>query len=429
MGESDALTDDYGAPNDTAVDLDKLGPITFNESAPLPTLARRMSSQLSLQFERQTSVLGQSGVAGYIPDSIASHIPGFGRQPSLRTTYFCNICFTHYPTADGFKLRNCQHTFCVECIKGFFTNKINNGSIYLKCFHPVAESDQKPCQCDIDEHDIHQLVDRTTWEKYEKFKSNLENTLSRQCPYCDNTQIGDKSTSKITCDNAACGKEYCLSHSNAHPMDEDCESYENRTRKENKLNEMALQEMGDGVKPCPQCEFRIMKNGGCNHMKCVKCGCSFCWLCMEQIEDTELPNHYKDENSKCKGQQFADGENAPLCMIVVMGCVMCIFCVPSLALGCVFGCLCQLCIVFCVGEKDILETICMCTVMWMMLPAVIVLFVFVIIWSGIKSAYDNIKYLCPCLPTCPESWIDTMHAQQMEPQLPGDNDLDINGAW
>ena len=28
-------------------------------------------------------------------------------------------------------------------------------------------------------------------------------------------------------------------------------------------------------------------------MKCVKCGCSFCWLCMEVIEDDELPMHYK----------------------------------------------------------------------------------------------------------------------------------------
>ena len=50
-------------------------------------------------------------------------------------------------------------------------------------------------------------------------------------------------------------------------MDEDCEAYELRMKKEDRINEMAAQEMGDGCKPCPKCEFRIVKNGGCNHMK------------------------------------------------------------------------------------------------------------------------------------------------------------------
>ena len=255
-------------PQDT---LNNMSPLTFNnDDPPPPTFARRMSSQLSVHLERQTSAIESSGMGAYIPDSITSHIniPGFTQsKPSLKATYFCNICFSYYPIDEGFTLRNCQHQFCIECIKNFFTNKINDGSIYLKCFHP-SHDDDKPCGWDIAEEDIHQLVDSATWSKYQRFKSNLENTLSRQCPYCNHTQIGNKSQPRMQCEK--CEKEYCLFHSNAHPMDETCESYELRTAKETKMNEMALQELGDGVKPCPKCQFRIIKNGGCNHMKCVK---------------------------------------------------------------------------------------------------------------------------------------------------------------
>ena len=123
----------------------------------------------------------------------------------------------------------------------------------------------RACGEKIDEEDIHQTVSADTWSKYEKFKCNLENTYSRQCPFCDHTQVGNPDQPMMTCENADCGKIYCLVHSNAHSADVSCEEYELSVAKDNKMNEMALEEMGDNVKPCPQCKFMILKNGGCNH--------------------------------------------------------------------------------------------------------------------------------------------------------------------
>ena len=53
------------------------------------------------------------------------------------------------------------------------------------------------------------------------------------------------------------------------------------------------------------------------------------------IEDEELPQHYKDPNSPCKGQQFAGMEGDPpprwiMCILVIC---MAIFCIPSTVLG------------------------------------------------------------------------------------------------
>ena len=38
------------------------------------------------------------------------------------------------------------------------------------------------------------------------------------------------------------------------------------------------------IKNCPKCNIKIEKNGGCNHM-CCKCGCHFCWICLEADTD------------------------------------------------------------------------------------------------------------------------------------------------
>lgn len=155
----------------------------------------------------------------------------------------------------------------------------------------------------------------------------------------------------------------------------------------------------------------------------MKCGCSFCWLCMEEIEDVELPSHYKDENSKCKGQQFAgmEGENPPLAIMIILVVCMLIFCIPGTIMGIIFGCMCHPIYVLCCGESGdghtIFHTIGFCSTLWMMIPAVIILIVLVICWTGIKATYDIIQGVCTCLPRCPPSWIDQVQEAQRQQAL------------
>ncbi|GBE86216.1 hypothetical protein SCP_0900950 [Sparassis crispa] len=42
----------------------------------------------------------------------------------------------------------------------------------------------------------------------------------------------------------------------------------------------------NGIKPCPKCKADLQKNGGCNHIKCVRCGTHMCWVCMETFSDS-----------------------------------------------------------------------------------------------------------------------------------------------
>ena len=149
-----------------------------------------------------------------------------------------------------------------------------------------------------------ELFSENIKHKYFKFKANLENPDTRQCPKCDFSQVGTATKPAMTCQK--CSYQYCFHHGDAHP-NSTCEVYERKNLVEEKKSAAAI---AKDCKACPRCTAPIFKNGGCNHMKCVHCQCSFCWLCMQEIEDKELPSHYKfnarNPGNPCSGKQFGE---------------------------------------------------------------------------------------------------------------------------
>ena len=58
------------------------------------------------------------------------------------------------------------------------------------------------------------------------------------------------------------------------------------------------------TRPCPGCSSPIMKDGGCNHVKCGKCRVDFCWACMRPRSRCQA---YKCNNGAPYGNAFGDG--------------------------------------------------------------------------------------------------------------------------
>jgi hypothetical protein len=54
------------------------------------------------------------------------------------------------------------------------------------------------------------------------------------------------------------------------------------TRKELKIVQAT---MAQSTKPCPQCHAPVERAGGCNHIKCLRCGDSFCWICGLAVDE------------------------------------------------------------------------------------------------------------------------------------------------
>ena len=58
----------------------------------------------------------------------------------------------------------------------------------------------------------------------------------------------------------------------------------------------------DHTKPCPNCGTGTEKNGGCNHITCLKCRHQWCWLCMS----TYSQGHYSNGSCEQFSQDFFD---------------------------------------------------------------------------------------------------------------------------
>lgn len=40
------------------------------------------------------------------------------------------------------------------------------------------------------------------------------------------------------------------------------------------------------TKPCPKCNVRVQKDGGCFYMQCLRCRHAFCWQCLQPHDHT-----------------------------------------------------------------------------------------------------------------------------------------------
>lgn len=117
----------------------------------------------------------------------------------------------------------------------------------------------------------------------------------RQCSRCNRIQLVNQESvtfPAVAC--KACGHAYCFEHGDAHagypcprPTQEQITSEEQISRV---------------CKRCPGCKMPTQKNGGCAHMSCVVCGCSWCWTCAKPRcgsgEDrTELLSTWRDDST------------------------------------------------------------------------------------------------------------------------------------
>ncbi|DBA01070.1 TPA: hypothetical protein N0F65_002680 [Lagenidium giganteum] len=223
------------------------------------------------------------------------------------------MCMEHVPAEDVHALIVCGHRFHVQCLRTFLEIEIREARIYPSCFQPDVDGggDQPqrgPCGRAIPEHELAQLVSADTWTKYEQFKFCRDNPNARECPFCDHLQVCDIASSKEPeCTCQQCHREFCFVHSNAH-VGRSCADYDAQTADDQRLSRSTINQI---AKPCPGCNNPVEKNGGCNHMTCVICRTSFCWLCCAIVDDSPAPEHFAWWNiAGCPNSLLADDHTA-----------------------------------------------------------------------------------------------------------------------
>jgi ribosomal protein S27AE len=176
-------------------------------------------------------------------------------------TFYCKVCLENCSVSLGFVMANCssQHKYCRDCLAGYYTALVNDGSIELFC-PGIGEG----CNGSLQADELRSLVNGDVFERHARFVQVKKNPLYRECPSCSFGVTVLEQTAKIVC--GSCQAEYCFFHANAH-VGTTCEQYaraqSRRTRDEASSSDGYISR---NTRRCPHCNTATEKNGGCNHM-------------------------------------------------------------------------------------------------------------------------------------------------------------------
>ena len=231
----------------------------------------------------------------------------YGIKPEILNQFkdpdICNICFENKINKENIAQKCCLHYFCDQCIKKYLTYQINNGIVIdIKCL-------MAGCPHLYTSEEIRANVSNEVYRKYLRFygiqiKIRNPEKVYINCPFVDCDELVD--VTNISEGNVICGIGHvfcreCLKiggHSKANSF---CKKNELNLDLFNELKQKNPSNIHQNYKQCPECKVLIEKNDGCNQMKCLNCGYSFCWLCLREY----TYNHYSIYNIKgCPGMRF-----------------------------------------------------------------------------------------------------------------------------
>jgi len=196
----------------------------------------------------------------------------------------CDICFDTKNISEFTIMPCCQYSSCTACLMDHLSRHFDETSTEnLKC--PNRGCDRKI------EQPVMKAITVTNKAIYNRYNEVAlkeflaKDTTLKQCPTpdCPNQFEPDRNRKQTyTCE--ACNQKYC-SHCLIHHDLVRVSCDQARRDKELATNpdiaNQATQEwIAANTKPCPQCQTRVQKNMGCNHMTCRQCKHQFCWTCL-----------------------------------------------------------------------------------------------------------------------------------------------------
>lgn len=203
--------------------------------------------------------------AGVTPNASDLKIP-----PSANK---CRICFEENPSLIALQ---CGHGFCETCYSQYLQVNVGDGPQCVHCCCPELH-----CKLHVPHSLFSRLCEPDVYEKYRMYLiRNFIETCSyiRWCPSanCQHIAIGSGITT-VLCN--ACNLPYCFKC--GEESHDPCQCNHLAMWKEKCSNESETANwILVNTKRCPQCNVRIEKNQGCNHMTCKHCKFEFCWVCL-----------------------------------------------------------------------------------------------------------------------------------------------------
>ncbi|KAK2146648.1 hypothetical protein LSH36_591g01016, partial [Paralvinella palmiformis] len=214
----------------------------------------------------------------------------------------CGVCYEEMLGSKFFRLADCQHHFCIGCMSDYCQFHVQEGTVtQLMC-------PETGCKTVLPPSVLQSVLDNETLQRLDRLLfQNALDTMSdiSWCPRCNNPVIKDREEHSMLAYCMTCFYSFCTKcmgpwhlSSDCPPDEEDGDLSPKKDKEDpEKLPKVKRARMLENVKsvawikafskPCPSCHSPIVKENGCNKVKCTRCYNSMCWQCGKQISGYE----------------------------------------------------------------------------------------------------------------------------------------------
>uniref|UniRef100_A0A803SRX1 E3 ubiquitin-protein ligase RNF144B n=2 Tax=Anolis carolinensis TaxID=28377 RepID=A0A803SRX1_ANOCA len=213
---------------------------------------------------------------------------------SLEPLVTCKLCLSEYSLDKMTSLQDCSCIFCTSCLKQYMQLAIREG-----CGSPITCPDMVCLsRGTLQETEISSLVPADQFQLYQRLKFEREvhlDPLRTWCPSADCQTVCQIELSEselpvpVKCQ--ACYLTFCSSCKEPWHLDRSClESH--LLVVPNEQGALIRTDTDAPIKQCPICRIHIERNEGCAQMMCKNCKHTFCWYCLQNLDNDIFLRHY-----------------------------------------------------------------------------------------------------------------------------------------
>lgn len=239
--------------------------------APMPEPTRAQPPLLAMALtsaagHRSTSAPSDEDVNPSIAANVSQYIELLSLDDSMDLTrntepFECPICLTDYKSLEGIVLRNCLHTFCMECAR---SSIVHSDEAEVRC--PYSDPDYS-CDCVLQDREIKGVLSRPEYDDHlakslRIAEYQIENSFHCRTPNCKGWCIYEDDVNTFKC--PICRLVNCLTCRVIHDG-LDCKQYQTMmannvdNNPENVRTAAMLEEMvrnGEAMH-CPACRVSL----------------------------------------------------------------------------------------------------------------------------------------------------------------------------
>ncbi|XP_066124403.1 E3 ubiquitin-protein ligase RNF144B isoform X1 [Saccopteryx bilineata] len=264
-----------------------------SDSSRLPTTMNGGRSGLRFEETADTEDRLRGSVGGLHYPTMTAENPMPGNLP-LAPLVTCKLCLCEQSLDKMMTLQECRCIFCTACLKQYMQLAIREG-----CGSPITCPDMVCLnQGTLQEAEIACLVPVDQFQLYQQLKFKREVHLDPYrtwCPVADCQAVcpvvsGDPGQ-PVLVECPSCHLKFCSCCKDAWHAEVSCKNSQPIVSPTERRALFGT-DTDVPIKQCPVCRVYIERNEGCAQMMCKNCKHTFCWYCLQNLDNDIFLRHY-----------------------------------------------------------------------------------------------------------------------------------------